>query len=118
MIAFVAHLVISAALLLLVAHLVKGVEIEGWGPAFIGALVLGLVNAIIKPVLVFLTFPLIFVTFGLFLLIINTLLLWLMASVVPGVRINGFAPALIGGVLLTVLNVLVDMVVGGGAPPA
>ena len=114
MIAFLAHLLITAALLLLVAHLVSGVEVEGWGPAFIGALVLGLVNAIVKPVMVFLTLPLTVVTFGLFLLVINALMLWLVAALVPGVQVRGFAPALVGSLVLTVLNLLVGVVVGDG----
>ncbi len=118
MVAFLAHLLITAALLLLVAHLVSGVEVEGWGPAFLGALVLGLVNAIVRPVMVFLTFPLTLVTFGLFLLVVNALVLWLVAALVPGVRVRGFAPALVGSLLLTVLNLLVGMVFGGGPTPA
>jgi putative membrane protein len=76
---FVAHLLLTAALLLLVANVVRGVEVEGWGSAFLGAIVLGLVNAFVRPVMVVLTFPLTIITFGLFLLVVNALMLWLVA---------------------------------------
>lgn len=111
MIAFVAHLLLTAALLLLVAHLVKGVEVSGWGPAILGALVLGLVNAVVRPVMVFLTFPLTVLTLGLFLFVINALMLWLAAALVPGIRVKGFTAALLGSLLLTALNVLISLVV-------
>ena len=118
MIAFVTHLLITAALLLLVANLVRGVQIEGWGAAFLAALVLGLVNAFVRPVMVFLTLPISILTFGLFLLVVNALMLWLAAALVPGVRVNGFTPALLGSLLLTLLNVAVAAVVGPGWPSA
>ena len=112
MIEFLAHLLISAALLLLVANLISGVEVDGWGSAFIGAIVLGLVNAIVRPVMVFLTLPFTILTFGLFLLVVNALMLWLAGSLVPGIRIQGFGPAFFGALLLTVLNMVITMVAG------
>ena len=92
---FVAHLLVSAALLLLVASLVRGVQVAGWGAAFLGAIVLGLVNAFVRPIMVLLTLPLTVLTFGLFLLVINAFTLWLMAALVPGVQVKGFGPALL-----------------------
>jgi len=112
MIEIVAHLLLTAALLLLVANLVGGIEIEGWGPAFLGALVLGLVNAFVRPLMVLLTLPLTVVTFGLFLLVINALMLWLVSAFVPGVRVNGFGPAFLGSLLLTLLNLAVASLMG------
>ncbi|MBK9778359.1 MAG: phage holin family protein [bacterium] len=97
---FFAHLLITAALLLLVARLVKGVKVEGWGPAFIGALVLGLANAIVKPVMVVLTLPLTILTLGLFLLVINALMLRLVSALVPGIKVQGCGTALWGGLVL------------------
>ena len=114
MLEFLAHLLITAALLLLVAHLVRGVEIQGWGPAILGALALGLVNAFVRPLMVVLTFPLTIVTFGLFLLVINALMLWLAGALVPGIRIRGFVPALLGSLVLTLLNVALEVLVGPG----
>ena len=109
---FLAHLLVTAALLLLVSDSVRGVEIEGWGAAFLGALVLGFVNAFIRPIMVLLTFPLTIVTFGLFLLVINALMLRLVGALVPGIRIQGFGPALWGSLLLTLLNLALAMLVG------
>lgn len=117
MLEFLAHLVVSAALLLLVANLVSGVQIEGWGSALLGALVLGLVNAFVRPVMVVLTLPLTVLTFGLFLLVINALMLWLVGALVPGIRVHGFGPALLGSLLLTVLNLAVSMLVGPAWAP-
>jgi len=114
LVAFFAHLLITAALLLFVANLVRGVQVEGWGPAFIGAVVLGLVNAVVRPVMVFLTLPLTVLSFGLFLLVINALVLWLVAALVPGIRIHGFGAALLGSLLLTLLNLAVAAVAGPG----
>ncbi|HEY8158696.1 MAG TPA: phage holin family protein [Methylobacter sp.] len=109
MLSFLAHLILTAGLLLLMAHLVRGVQVEGWGAAIIGAIVLGFVNAVVRPVMVFLTFPLTILSLGLFLLVINALMLWLVAALVPGIRVQGFWPALIGSLVLTLLNVVVDM---------
>jgi putative membrane protein len=112
MVEFLAHLVISAALLLVVANLVSGVQIDSWGSAIIGALLLGVVNAIIRPLLVFLTLPLTIVTLGLFLLVINALMLQLVGAIAPGVRVAGFGPALWGSLLLTLLNLGVGALLG------
>jgi len=112
MVLFLAHLFLTAALLLLMANIVKGVKIAGWGSAFIGALVLGLVNAFVWPVMVLLTLPLTVVTFGLFLFVVNALMLWLMAALVPGIRIEGFGSALLGSLVLSLLNLAVSALLG------
>jgi putative membrane protein len=110
MLAFLTHLIVTAALLLLVANLVRGVHVEGWGSALIGALVLGFVNAVVRPLMVFLTLPFTILTFGLFLLVVNALMLWLVAALVPGIRIQGFWPALMGSLVLTLLNLAVELI--------
>jgi putative membrane protein len=110
MMAFLAHLILTAALLLLVAHFVRGIQVEGWGAALIGALVLGIVNAVVRPLMVVLTLPFTILTFGLFLLVINALMLWLVAGLVPGIRIESFWAALMGSVLLTLLNLAVEII--------
>lgn len=107
MLAFVVHLVLSAALLLIVANVVRGIELAGWGSALLAALLLGLVNAVVRPVMIVLTLPLTVVTFGLFLLVVNALMLWLVAGLVPGMRIHGFGAAFVGSLLLTLLNLAV-----------
>lgn len=113
MTAFLTHLVLTAALLLLVANLVRGIQIEGWGAAFLGALVLGLVNAFVRPIMILLTLPFTIVSFGLFLLVINAFMLLLVAALVPGFRVQGFGPALLGSLLLTILNIAVASLIPG-----
>ena len=98
--------------MLLVAHFVSGIEVRGWGSALIGALVLGLVNAIVRPIMILLTLPLTILTLGLFLFVVNALAFWLALAVVPGIRVSGFGAALIGSVLLTLLNLLIAAVFG------
>ena len=117
MIAFLAHLFITAALLLVVANTIRGIHVGGWGSAFLGAIVLGFVNAFVRPIMVLLTLPLTMITFGFFLLVVNAIVLWLVAALVPGIRVRGFGPALLGSLLLTVLNIAIATLIGpGGAP--
>ncbi|MHC1741782.1 MAG: phage holin family protein [Syntrophobacteraceae bacterium] len=109
MLAIIAHWFIAAAILLVVAKIVPGIEIEGWGSALIGALLLGLVNAFVRPVIVFFTLPITFLTLGVFLLVINALMLALVAGLVSGIRISGFGSAFVGSLLLTFLNLILGV---------
>jgi putative membrane protein len=95
------RLVINAALLLFISRLVPGLYVEGWGSAFIGAIVLGLVNFFVKPVMVILTFPFTILTLGLFLLVVNALMLWLVSGLVPGIHLRGFGSAFVGSLLFS-----------------
>lgn len=110
MVAFLLHLLLTAGALLIVARVVSGVVVSGFGAAVIGALVLGLVNALVRPVMILLTLPLTILTLGLFLFVVNALMLWLVAALVPGIQIRGFGAALLGSLLLTLLNLLIDWV--------
>jgi len=105
---FLLHLVLTAIALLVVANVVGGVQVSGFGAALTGALILGLVNAFVRPVMILLTLPLTIVTLGLFLFVVNALMFWLVAALVPGFQIRGFGAALLGSLLLTVLNILID----------
>lgn len=98
------RLFLNAGALLLVAYLVPGFEVESFWYALITAVVLGLVNAIIKPILVVLTLPITILTLGLFTLVINGLLIWGVASLLEGFSVDGFVTALIGGVILWVIS--------------
>ena len=109
---FLVHLILTSALLLLVANVVRGVRIESWGNAFLAALVLGIVNAIVRPIMVMLTLPLTVLTFGLFLFVVNALMLQLTAAIVPGMKVEGCSAALWGSLMLSLLNVLVGVVAG------
>lgn len=86
--------------LLVVAALHIGVQATGYGPVIEGALLLGVLNGFVKPVLVLLTLPLQVLTLGLFTVVINALLFWLALSVVPGLAVAGFLAALVGSLLV------------------
>ncbi len=111
MLVFLEHLILTAVLLLLVANLVRGVHVEDFGSALVGALVLGFVNAVVRPLMVLLTLPFTILTFGLFLLVINAFMLWLMAALVPGIRVQGFGPAFLASLVLTLLNLGVERLI-------
>jgi putative membrane protein len=104
------HWVLSALCLLLVAHFVPGFFVRGFGTALIAAVVIGLVNATIGMLLKIITFPLTIVTFGIFWLVINALMLKFAALFVPGFEVRGLWPALWGGLILSVLNVIIRQV--------
>jgi len=114
MVVFIAHVLVTAALLLLVANLVKHFDVADTTSAILAAVVLGLVNAFVRPVALVLTLPLTLVTFGLFLLVVNGLMLKLVAAIVPGVEIEGFLPAVWASLLLSLFNLGVEMVFGPG----
>jgi putative membrane protein len=111
MLAFVLHVAVTALLLVVVAKLIDGIDVEGFGAALLAVLVLGLVNAFLRPIAVILALPLNLVTFGLlwWLIrwVINALMLWVAAAIVPGFKVRGFAPAFWGALLLTLGNLLI-----------
>src|SRR5688572_2000206 len=106
MLTLIARWILNAAALLLVAYLYPGVQVETFTAAVIAALVLGLVNAVVRPVLVLLTLPVTVITLGLFLFVINALLFWLVAEIVPGFRVTGFVAALVGSVLFSLITLV------------
>jgi len=107
MIKLLAHWVLSALCLLLVARIIPGVRVRGFGTALFAALVIGFVNGTLGLLLKLLTIPLTIVTFGLFLLVINALMLELSAWFVPGFEVAGFGTAFLASLILTVLSVVV-----------
>jgi len=97
---------LSAVSLVVVANVVPGIEIAGFGTAMIAAVVIGLVNVTLGLLLRIVTFPLTLITFGAFLIVINALMLKVAAGLMPGFRVRGCLPAVLGAVLLGLLNVL------------
>jgi putative membrane protein len=95
---------IGALSLMIVAHIVPGFIIRSFGSALIGALVISLINATIGLILKVLTFPLTLLTFGLFLFVVNAILLLMAASIVPGFSIDGFLPAFLGAIVLAIVH--------------
>ncbi len=101
---------LSAVALLAVAHLYSGVQIPGFGTALLAALVLGLLNTIVRPVLVVLTLPVTVVTLGLFLFIINALMFWAASGLLSGFHVRDFWAALLGSLIYSVLRLVIDAV--------
>ena len=104
---------LSASALLCVAYLYHGVVVASMGSALIAALVIGLLNMSLRPVLVLLTLPVTLVTLGLFLFVINALLFWAAAGVLDGFHVNGFLAALLGSLIYSALMLVVDAALKG-----
>jgi putative membrane protein len=100
-----------AAALLLVAHLSPGVTVNSFGAALVAALVLGLLNTLVRPLLVLLTLPVTVLTLGLFLFVINALMFWSAAGLLDGFRVNGFGSALIGSVIYSIASTIIDVAI-------
>ncbi|CDM97423.1 MULTISPECIES: phage holin family protein [Limnospira] len=104
MINFFLTWLLAAIALSITAYLVPGFALDSWQAAAVGAIVMGLVNAIIKPILTILTLPLTLLTLGLFLFVVNAISLYLVAQFTPGFTINGFWPALWGSIVLSLVS--------------
>jgi len=105
---------ITAATLLLATNLITGFSVSNFYVALIAALVLGLLNAIVRPVLIILTLPVNILTLGLFTFVINGLLIWFMSTFVKGVEVSGFLPALFVALILWAVGVLTNWLLHAG----
>lgn len=101
---------VSALAIAITAYLLPGIKLSGFGAALITAVVLGLVNAVIKPILFLLTLPLTVLTLGLFTLVINAVLIMLTSAIVPGFSVSGFWHALLFSLVLAVVNYLLSLI--------
>ncbi len=102
---FIVTWLVTAVSLLILSKLPLGIEIDDFGTALVSALVLGLLNAFVRPVLAFLAFPITVLTLGLFTFILNAIIFWLAAALVDGFRLRGgWLAALIGPIALGLLN--------------
>jgi len=105
--------IINALSLLALPYLLTSIRIDSFYAAMIVALVLGLVNAVIRPILIVLTFPVTIVTLGLFIFVINGLLFWFVASFIEGFTVAGFWPAMFGAIGYSVISWLCSAVILG-----
>ncbi len=101
---FLINLLLSGLAVVISAYILPGVHVDGFVTALIVAVVLGIVNAILKPILVILTLPITILTLGLFTLVINAILVLLVSSIVPGFRVDGFVWAFIFSIILSIVN--------------
>ncbi len=107
------HWVVSVIAILITAYILPGVHVTGIFSAFVLAVVLGAVNAILRPILIFLTLPLTVLSLGLFVLIINGFLVMFAALIVPGFAVDNFWWALLFGIVLAIVSFVLEMF--GGA---
>ena len=106
------HWLLSGVALLIVAHILPGIEVEGFGSALIAALVIGLISATVGIVLKFILLPFIILSLGIVYFLINGLMLKLASEFVPGFRVNGCLPAVFGSILLTIVDYLLNRLAG------
>lgn len=96
--------ILNAVTLLIVAYVLPGITVASFWSAMIAALVLGLINMLVKPILILLTLPITIVTLGLFLLVINALMFWLAGSLLKGFQVSGFWWAVGGALFYSVIS--------------
>ena len=101
----------NALALLAVAYLLPGINVDGFTSALIAALVLGLINTLIRPLLILLTLPITVLTLGLFILIINGLLFWFAGSVLRGFEVSGFWVGVMGALLYSILSSVFSLLI-------
>ncbi len=113
---FLLHWAITALSLWIASHIFKGLKFDSNGALAVSALLLGFANALVKPLLVVLTLPLTLLTFGLFLLVINALVLLLVGWLVRGFRISGFWTAFFASIFISLLSIAFGALFGGSDP--
>ncbi|MCC2673814.1 MAG: hypothetical protein K0R58_761 [Ramlibacter sp.] len=100
--------ILSASALLFVAYVYQGVTVTSFGSAMLAALVIGLLNTVVRPVLVVLTLPVTVLTLGLFLFVINAFVFWAAAAVLDGFQVRDFVAALVGSLIYTAIGVVIE----------
>jgi putative membrane protein len=106
------HILVSAALLWVLGQMVSGIEVRDGKAALFGAIMLGLANAFVRPLLLLLTLPITLLTLGLFILVVNAVVLMIAAAFVDGFEVEGFGSALWGSLVLAIMNLLVGRFFG------
>jgi len=101
---FLLRVVVNALAIMLAASILPGIHVDGLVPALMGGLLLGLVNAVVRPVLIILTLPITLVTLGFFLLVLNALCFWLVASLIKGFYVAGFWSAFLGAIVVSIVS--------------
>jgi len=108
---------VLTASILLVSYLLAGIQVDHFLTAVFAAAVLGILNSIVRPILILLTLPINLLTFGIFTFIINAALLMLVSVIIPGFDIDGFWTAVLGSILISVINALLSWLLRDNRPP-
>jgi putative membrane protein len=104
--------IVSAIALWLTSGIVGGIEIQGFASLLLAAAMIGVINAFVRPVVLLLTLPLTLVTLGLFVFVVNALMLWLASAFVPGFVVRGFGAAFFGWLLLSFFTFVINVLIG------
>jgi putative membrane protein len=100
----ISRILVTALALMITAYLIPGIEVTGLYPAVIAAVILGILNVIVKPILIILTLPITIVTLGLFMFVINASLFLFAASFIDGFVVDGFLVALLGSLIVSIIS--------------
>jgi putative membrane protein len=96
--------VINALALILISQMIKGIQVDHIAAAFVAAAVLGVINAVLRPILILLTLPITILTLGLFALVINGFMLYIAGTIVKGFHVSGFWPSVFGALFLSLIS--------------
>lgn len=102
------RLLLNALVIFAVSHMIRGVEIRGYGTAILVSIVLGIMNVLVRPILILLTLPITVLSLGLFIFVLNALLLWLVSAIVPGFSIRTFGSALLSAFLISLGSLVIS----------
>ena|SRR5579884_3807630 len=105
---FLLRLLVNGIIFYCLALWVPGIHANGIGSAVLAAFIFGIVNAVIRPIVLVLTLPLTIVTLGLFVIVVNALMFWLATWIAPGFKVDGFMPALIGGIIMAIVGIVTN----------
>jgi putative membrane protein len=109
---------LNALALLTVAYVLPGIRVDGFTAALVAALILGLINTLLRPLLILLTLPVTVVTLGLFILVINGMLFWFAGSVLKGFEVSGFWVGVLGALLYSIFSSVLAMIFFEKKPPS
>lgn len=110
---FLLRLLITAIVFYALPYFVPGIHVNNFLAAVIAALIFGIVNAVIRPIVLLLTLPISVITLGLFVLVVNALMFWLVTWISPGIRVDNFIAALIGAVIMMIVGYIVNHIFRG-----
>lgn len=111
MIGFVIRLLLNALALIIVVNVVQGVHVASFSAAIVAALILGIVNAVLRPILLLITLPAVILTLGLFTLVVNAFTFYLVAKLGLGLSVDGFGSAFLGALVLSIVSFVLSSVV-------
>lgn len=109
---FLKKLILTSIFVFILPYFLRGINIDGFLNALLFTLALAFLNSIVKPILIFLSLPVTIITFGLFLIIINTVLIYLAAYIAGGIHIDGFLHALIFSIIISIITSVLDWAIG------